>query len=103
MTAKKKDRPSPLSWAGPFGLAALGQVFLVQQDIPWTLWVGLAGMAAALGLFLKKGKISRSTAPLSRGTEILLLAGILAAGAFFRFYRLPEFPAGVFPDDPCGA
>src|SRR5581483_11190040 len=103
-----RRNPMPMKNIAALGLAALGQYFLIQQDQPWTLWVGLALMAAALFFFLQEKTPPQparkgSRKGLSPKTEGLFFFLILLIAALFRFYRLEDFPAGVFPDDACGA
>ena len=88
---------------GAITLAALGQLFLVQQDLAWTLWPGL-GLFGAAAILLTRTLDQTPKAPppletLSRRLEVFSFVLILGLAAFFRLYRLNEFPAGIFPDE----
>ena len=84
-------------------MGALGQSFLSHREEPWTLWAGFAFYLPALILWLRS---VRSTTPkipvtLSPRLEAVLFFVILLVAAFFRTYRLDQFPAGVFTDEAC--
>src|SRR5581483_5922240 len=92
---------------GALLLAALGQAFIIRQDQPWTLWTGLALYVSALSLLFcavrpndKALQLPLSPSP---GTEAYFLVLIFLTALFFRRYKLETFPAGIFPDDACGA
>ena len=36
---------------------------------------------------------------MSKRNVILILIGVLALGAFFRFYQITEIPPGLYPDE----
>ena len=86
-------------------LAAMGQFLLIQRDKPWTAWAGCGLYAIAIPLFLRftlaSKKKSQPSAPLSPGLEAILFFMILGLAAFFRTYRLGEFPPGIFTDEAC--
>lgn len=84
-------------------LSALGQFFLVQQDKPWTLFVGALGFMVAVPLLLNGlkaggGKKEAKTQPLSPAAEAFCLVSIFLLAIFLRLYRLDQFPPGLLPD-----
>ncbi len=90
-----------------FTLGALGQFFLIQQTVPWTVWSGLALYVGAISLFLcgvkTSGKEQLPSPHLTVKQEFLILILIFLTALFFRFFKLGEFPSGIFPDDACAA
>lgn len=76
--------------------AVAGQFFLAQFQIPWTLWPGIALMAAALWQFRRTPAPPFRTKPLQG--EWGLFALIILLAAFTHFWRLDRFPAGLHQD-----
>lgn len=87
-------------------LVAIATQFSITRhmDLPFAgggfVLAGLLFGGAALASN-KAQRIATDAAPfaLSRRWEIVLLAGIIALAAFFRFYRFMEFPPGVWYDE----
>ncbi len=79
------------------GLALSGQFFLTQQQVPWTLWVGIALMGVALWK-LRELPFPAMGPSLGVRTEFILFSilSIVAVGA--HFWRLGVFPAGLSMD-----
>lgn len=98
---EKPSRSNP-SWSlyTPFCLAALGQVFLIQKEVPWTLPLGLVLYAcAALALWRIPDGPSPPISTRSSRKEYVALGSILLLAFLLRIYRLDRFPAGIFPDE----
>jgi hypothetical protein len=92
---------APLAWLGALVSAAVGQAFLAQSGLPWTLIPGLAFYALALWLFyhsLSAFFPLQDSKPLSPRTEgiLFLLIFLLAFG--FRIYRIDSILYGMHTD-----
>ncbi|HUO58384.1 MAG TPA: PA14 domain-containing protein [bacterium] len=90
---------SSASPALALGLAALGQIFLIQSGRPWTLFPGMLFYAAAVLILLRRPFLSGpSPVALFPGWERGLFGLILALGLFLRLFRLDDFPPGLHTD-----
>ena len=79
----------------PILLAAAGQFFLVQREVPWTLGLGLLLYLAAGYLFVRGGPGPAVAKPLSPDAERAWLVLVAAVVLFFRLYRLSDVPPGM--------
>ena len=92
---------APFLWAGALISAAVGQAFLAQSGLPWTLLPGLALYALALWLFyrsLSSFSPSQDSKPLSSRVEWTLFLFILILAFGFRIYRIDSIPSGMHTD-----
>ena len=84
-------------------LGLAGEFFLGRNDLPWTLWVGLACLALSVGFFLGKIPYPRVSRDSSRKTAWLYewtVVGLLVLlGVFFRWHKLDRIPSGIFIDE----
>ncbi len=81
--------------------AALGQAFLAQSVLPWTLIPGLAFYVLALGLLhssLPPFSASQESQPFSSRMEWTFFLLILLLAFGFRIYHIDSIPSGMHTD-----
>jgi hypothetical protein len=91
---------APLFLTGALISAAVGQAFLAQSDLPWTLIPGLLGYLLAL-FFLYRIPVSRpafSMNPLSFRAELFFFFLNLAIAFGLRIYNIDSLPSGMHVD-----
>ncbi|HEY5037665.1 MAG TPA: glycosyltransferase family 39 protein, partial [bacterium] len=86
---------------GALTLGLGGQTLMAQWTKPWTLGPGLFLLGVSIWIFLRETPVrwvEKEKPSIFPWGEWALVLFLLALAAFYRWYRLNEIPAGIFPD-----